>query len=81
MSLVGTLVDLEVRYQLFGAENGKMGRKWAKKGHFRVCSNLRFQSQIFGFSWLGHAQIVVGELHRISTSMMRCRNPGSRDSK
>ena len=41
---------------------GKWAEKWAKKGHFRVCSNLRFQSQIFGFSWLGHAQIEVGEL-------------------
>ena len=79
MSLVGTLVDLEVRYQLFGAE--KWAENWAKKGHFRVCSNWSFQSQIFGFSWLGHAQIVVGELHRVSTSIMRCRNPGSRDSK
>ena len=78
MSLVGTLVDLEVRYQFFGTEKWE---NWAKKGHIRVCSNLRFQSQIFGFSWLGHAQIVVGELHRVSTSMMRCRNPGSRDSK
>ena len=26
-------------------------------------------------------EIVVGELHRVSTSMMRCRNPGSRNSK
>ena len=82
MSLVGTLVDLEVRYQFFwDRKMGKWAEKWAKKGHFRVCSNLRFQSQIFGFSWLGHAQIEVGELHRVSTSMMRCRNPGSRDSK
>ena len=35
MSLVGTLVDLEVRYQLFGAENGKMGQKGAFSGVFK----------------------------------------------
>ena len=34
MSLVGTLVDLELLNQLFGPKNGKMGRKmgkWAEK--------------------------------------------------
>ena len=30
MSLVGTLVDLELLNQLFGPKNGKMG-KWAEK--------------------------------------------------
>ena len=84
MSLVGTLVDLHWKYvtSYLGPKNGKMGRKMGQKGAFKGVSKLEiFKSQIFGFSWLGHAQIAVGELHRVSTSMMRCRNPGSRDSK
>ena len=70
MSLVGTLVDLKVRYQLFGAfggggegegegegegrGKGEYAGKEAEKEHFRVFSN----------SWVGHAQIVVGKLHK-----------------
>ena len=61
-----------------------VSEKWEngpKKGHFRVCPNWSFQSQILGFNWLGHAQIVVGEFPRGSTSVIRCRKPGSRNSK
>ena len=77
MSLVGTLVDLEVRYQLFGAEKWENGPKNGPKRGIFGCVQIR----IFGFNWLGHAQIVVGELPRGSTSVIRCRKPGSRDSK
>jgi len=44
MSLVGTLVDLKVRYQLFGAENGKMCRKMGQKGAFSGVFKLELVS-------------------------------------
>ena len=63
---------------------GKWAEKWAKKGHFRVCPNWRFFKARFSalvgwdmpkLQWVSCIELSV------STSMMRCRNPGSRDSK
>ena len=65
----------------FGDNVSEKWGKWAQKGAFSGVPNWSFQSQIFGFNWLGHAQIVVGELPRGSTSVIRCRKPGSRNSK